>query len=119
MSYSCTIIDIQTNEELYWSNITFNVYNIFAELMYQLEEKNLYEAKQHKWYDELMTCQYPLTFIQTLITELENNKNYYSQWNAENGWGTVDTVIQWLTNLKIAIMQTISKKVIYDIIIEK
>lgn len=77
---------------VHWQNITHNLGKM-------ADAAGVY---RHLWHPEDLAINLAFQLIgslETAIADMENNPDYYRQYDAKNGWGTYDDFLPWLKKL--------------------
>ena len=78
-----------------YENPTYNLRDMFVACME-------WDYTQCEWYK----CSEVIDLIDRGVRELTINKDKYTQYNADNGWGTVETALRDLRSLRDCIYET-------------
>jgi len=93
LDISLVIIDKDGDPtEVFWANITHNLGQMAVAL-------DLYDLLWRPEENGIETAEQLIERLNSGIARLEENPNYYSQYDADNKWGTVEQFTPWLENL--------------------
>ena len=120
MSYTFYIRDAKTGRDLYWGNYTSNIYNIVqgAFKKVQLEWQPQINKNWTHWTDGLLYTDRPIKYLEKLILEIENNKEYYRLMNPKNGWGNCDNFVEFLSGILNRLKDYEEKDIVWVMVIE-
>lgn len=100
--------DIKVNtyetDEFWHGNITHNLNKMAMQCPSFDPDYSLYNLL---WRDEPINDLNPYFYIDRLISclgNLENNPDYYKQFNPENGWGTYEQLVKFVKSFVIALI---------------
>ncbi len=80
---------IEKEEELFKANITHN-------LTEMADKAGLYKACWRPEELGIKKAKELIPYLEKGYKKLKNNKNFYKQFDADNGWGTYDNFLPWV-----------------------